>query len=311
MLSRRCVRIKVMQLLYTLSRDDEFSLKDAVRQYYSNIEGTFTLYLFNLFVMQGICAVSLIDNKKRKSKYLPSQEDKDFIPKLYTNEIIQSIIKNAPLQKMFEKEQFKNRIDEDFFKKLYNNFSKEESYTKYITNSETNKKDDLEILLELYRFCRKDEYFNETMEDNFASWFDDKSIVIGAVKKTLKALPSDGQFYMEYKPDDETTSDFGEVLLKQTYDNEKEYLELIKPTLKNWDHDRLAALDMILINMALCEFMEFTSIPTKVTLNEFVEISKIYSTPKSKDFINGILDRLLAQLVDSGKVKKEGRGLAE
>jgi N utilization substance protein B len=300
-----------MQLLYTLSRDEEFTLKDAIKQYYKNIDGTFSLYLFNLYVLQGISSIALIDNKKRKSKYLPSQEDKGFIPKLYMNEIIQAIVKNSQLNKVFEKQQFKSKVDEDFFKKLYNNFSKEESYSKYIINTSSTKEDDLELLLELYRFCRKDEYFNETMEDSFASWFDDKSIVIGAVKKTLKALPSEDLFFEEYRPDDDTTTEFGEKLLKLTNQHNDEYLDLIKPTLKNWDHDRLAALDIILINMALCEFIEFASIPTKVTLNEFVEISKIYSTPKSKDFINGILDRLLAQLIDAGKVKKEGRGLVE
>lgn len=311
MLSRRCVRIKVMQLLYTLSRDEEFTIKDAVKQYFSNINGTFSLYLFNLYVLQGICSIALIDNKKRKSKYLPSEEDKGFIPKLYKNDIIQSLVKNPHLQKIFEKEEFKSNVDEDFFKKLYNNFSKEEFYVNYIVNTKSTKEDDLEILLELYRFCRKDEYYNETMEDDFVSWFDDKSIVIGAVKKTLKALPTEGTFYEEFRPDEETTREFGEDLLKKTHEHNDEYLQLIKPTLKNWDHDRLAALDIILINMALCEFIEFASIPTKVTLNEFVEISKIYSTPKSKDFINGILDRILAQLIDSGKVKKEGRGLVE
>lgn len=311
MLSRRSVRIKVMQLLYTLSRDEAFTLKNAVAQYYKNIENTFTLFLFNLFVLQGICTVALEDNKKRKSKYLPSAEDKEFTTKLYDNSLIQAIVKNPILQKDFTKHNFQENVDEDFFKKLYNNFSKDKLHLAYLKNKESVHEDDLNIILELYRFCRKDEYFNETMEGAYSTWLDDKSIVIGSVKKALKALPTIDTFYFQFVPDDETTKEFGKPLLEKTHQNDEDYLALIKPTLKNWDHDRLATLDMILLKMALCELLEFTSIPTKVTLNEYVEISKIYSTPKSKDFINGVLDRLLAQLIDAGKVIKEGRGLLE
>jgi N utilization substance protein B len=300
-----------MQLLYTLSRDKVYTIEDAVKQYYGNVEHSFTLYLFNLYSIQGICHVALEDNKKRKLKHLPSQKDLNFTPRFYQNEIIQGIVKNPILQREFRKNGFAAMVDEDFFKKLYNKFSKEEAYQKYIQELNAGKSEDLAILLELFRYCRKDEYYNETMEDNFASWADDKSIVVGAIKKSLKALPSTDTFYLQFEPDEETITAYGESLLRKSHENDEAYLALIKPTLKNWDHDRLATLDMILLKMALCELLEFPSIPTKVTLNEFVEISKIYSTPKSKDFINGILDRLLAQLLDAGKVIKEGRGLLD
>ena len=102
-----------------------------------------------------------------------------------------------------------------------------------------------------------------------------------------------------------------EKLLLKVGSSESQLLETIEPVLKNWDAERVAVIDMILIKMAICEFIYFPTIPTKVTLNEFVEISKLYSTDKSKDFINGILDRLLKQLLDDGKIKKEGRGLVD
>ena len=149
------------------------------------------------------------------------------------------------------------------------------------------------------------------MEDFYASWDEDKSLIVGALKKTLKALPAKEDFYEVHRPTEETTVEFGETLLTQVHKTDKELLELIEPTLKNWDAERVAVIDMILLKMALCELLGFPTIPTKVTLNEFVEISKLYSTDKSKDFINGILDRLMKKLHDDGKIKKEGRGLVE
>ncbi len=127
----------------------------------------------------------------------------------------------------------------------------------------------------------------------------------------MKALPTETDFFEEYRPNAETVEEFGVVLLDNVSNRDKELLELIEPTLKNWDADRVAIIDMILLKMALCELMNFPTIPTKVTLNEFVEISKLYSTDKSKDFINGILDRLMKKLAKDGKIEKEGRGLIE
>ena len=166
-------------------------------------------------------------------------------------------------------------------------------------------------MLELFRFLRKDEYFNEVVEDHYANWFDDQSLVIGAMKKVIKALPVTGPFIADHYPDDETAQEYGKALLEKVLDNEDFIRNLVEPTLKNWDPDRVAVIDMILLLMAVAEFLFFPTIPTKVTLNEYVEISKLYSTPKSKDFINGILDRLMKTLKSEGKIQKEGRGLVD
>ena len=149
------------------------------------------------------------------------------------------------------------------------------------------------------------------IEDRYPFWSDDKSLVIGAIKRSLKTLPTEDDFYEVHRPTAETTQDFGEVLFKNVFEEENKLLELIEPTLNNWDVERVAVIDMVLLKMALCELMNFPTIPTKVTLNEFVEISKQYSTEKSKDFINGILDRLMKRLHKDGKIVKEGRGLVE
>ena len=252
---------------------------------------------------------SVSDGEKRKSKHLPSDEDKTFTPKIYENDLIQALESNKKLQQQFEQLNFVDKINTDYVKKIYTEFSNNEAYKEYLAKASV-KEDHLEVLLELFRVCRKHEFFIELMDDHFTNWLDDKSVVIGTVKKTLKELPEvEGTHFKAYYPDDETCKEFGEVLLTDTHKKDEELLKVIKPALENWDHERLAVIDMILLKMALVEFLECVTIPTKVTLNEYVEVSKMYSTPKSKDFINAILDKLLKDLGEEGKINKEGRGL--
>ncbi len=150
------------------------------------------------------------------------------------------------------------------------------------------------------------------MDDQYSFWQEDKSLVVGALKKIIKQLPDPNErFFDEYLPDKDTVTDFGRRLIEVTMEQADELEKLIEPTLKNWDMERLAVLDVIIIKMALVEFLYFPTIPTKVTLDEYVDISKEYSTPKSKDFVNGILDKLMKTLLEEGKIKKEGRGLLE
>ena len=308
MLSRRGIRIKAMKRLYALSRDESLTMRSAINAYQKSIADTYDLYLFCVYSLAKICRMSTDDEEKRKAKYLPTEEDKIFTSKLYNNPIIQSIDLSKELSNRADKGYYSNVATKDFASKIYSDFCKEEAYQSYLAKDSTDQ-DHLDILLELFRFCRKNEYFNDVMEDHSINWIDDKSLVIGTVKKTLKALPSEESVFQKHLPDDEIVTDFGELLLKMTYEDDDELLEIVKPVLDNWDHERLAVIDMILIKMALIEFTNFETIPVKVTLNEYVEISKIYSTPKSKEFVNGILDKLLKQLQSENKIEKEGRGL--
>ena len=167
-------------------------------------------------------------------------------------------------------------------------------------------------MLELFRFCRQNEYYNETLEDSYYNWVDDKSLVVGSVKKYLKLLPSESKTaYKEFLPEDETVKEFGLQLLKKTVSEKEKLMAHIIPVLENWDHERLALVDTILLQMALCELINFPTIPSKVTLNEYLELAKNYSTAKSKEFINGVLDKLKTQLSETGVIVKEGRGLEE
>jgi N utilization substance protein B len=311
MLSRRNVRVKVMQVLYAQNRDESLDQKATVKEYWKKIEDSFDLLLFSIYNLINITRTATDDFEKRKAKHLPSELDKVFTPKLWSNAMIQGLVKNKVIQQKFEKKGFAQKVDKDHFRSIYFEFCKEESYTQFISN-ETDNEQNLEMLLELFRFCRRSELFNEIIEDHFANWEDDKSLIIGTIKKVLKALPSeDENFMMEHYPDAETCKEYGEFLLNKTFNDNDALLKLIEPVLQNWDADRVAILDMIMLKMALCEFMYCPTIPTKVTLNEYVELAKSYSTSKSKEFINGILDKLLQELKTKGLVVKEGRGLLD
>ena len=307
MLSRRSVRIKAMQLLFSHSRDKELNLDEISKRYWNSIELSFNLYIYNLYVLLGIAQCASEDLATRKTKYLPTDFDKSFSDKIYNNELITFLKGNKELNKQFKKNNFEAITNRDYYKKIYLAFAKTTEYKEYIT-SDSSIENDLNILLDLYRYCRKDEFYDELMEDAYTQWIDDKSVVVGAVKKTLKEIPHDDpKFFMKYYPDDETVKEFGYQLLKESFENDNELLEHIKPTLKNWDHERLAIIDMILLKMALSEFLYFPTIPTSVTLNEYVEVSKSYSTAKSKHFINGILDRLRKDFEEKEMIKKETR----
>ncbi len=299
-----------MKILYAVSRDETLNLRAAKRAYDTSITDTFDLLLHCLYAFIKISRVSTEDAEKRKTKYIPTEIDKNFKPTLYENPIIQGIENAHFFKNKIDKLNLPSKITSDFSKNIYYEFLKEESYVSYIKAEKTNEAH-LNILLDLFRFCRKSEFFNDVMEEHYISWIDDKSVVVGAIKKIVKSDTNQEDLFQAHLPDDEIVEDFGKQLLEFTFEEEDELLDIIKPSLENWDHERLAIIDMILIKMALIEILNFETVPVKVTLNEYVEISKMYSTPKSKEFINGVLDKLLKQLQNEGKINKVGRGLLE
>ena len=312
MVSRRNVRIKVMQMLYSMNRDKSLDLTAILAQYRASISQTFDLYLFNLLLLMRTATYARIDAKRKKSKHIPTAEDLEFTPKLAESACIHSLLENQGLHRLFKRANLEDKFDKDHIRKFYTAFAETPEYKTYLQDSDTSSDTDKEILLSLYRNCLQNEVFTELVSDNFALWVDDRSLAVGAMKKTLKALPIlDEDFHKNFKPDEETVDEFGKELLVQSVQQQEDLLEIITPALKNWDADRIAVIDLILIKMALIELTTFSSIPTKVTLNEYVDLAKIYSTDKSKEFINGILDRLVKQLQEEGKIQKKGRGLVE
>ena len=308
MLSRRNIRIKVMQLLYAAGKDAHLTLNDLSRRYDSYSVKTFELYLTCLQQWIEVAQYAVRDETTRKAKWQPTEEDKLFTPKLYNNELIQSLVSSSVYQKLVKQHIILSRIDADITRLLYTEFAKSDSYKVFLQDPQS---DCLSVLLELFRMMYRDEGFNDFLEDHFPSWIDDESLITGAIKKTIKALPSLDELVSAFGEEDKETLQFGDDLLIQTYQKDVGLLEDIKPMLQNWDSERVATIDMILLKMATCELTGFPTIPTKVTINEYVDVSKEYSTDKSKEFVNGVLDKLMRKLKEEGRINKEGRGLVE
>ena len=152
MLSRRSVRIKVMQLLYSISRDEGLSKDQLIKEYWKRIEETYEMLLFNLFLIENIAKISAEDYEKRKGKHLPTEQDKLFLPLLWENDKIRSLAKHTKLHKVYQKVGFNAKVDQDHFRSIYSEFSKTETYTDAIGKT-LNSGEILELLLELYRFC--------------------------------------------------------------------------------------------------------------------------------------------------------------
>lgn len=311
MLSRRSVRVKVMQLLYMLNRDEQLDLKTLQSEYNGGIWKTWELYMYQLYLLLQIAQCAERDAANRAAKHLPTESDKHFDPKLYANPCTKSLANHVAFLNLADKHHFGEGLDTDLVWRMYQRFAETEVYAAYLADNEAGNEAHTKLLLELYRFLCSDDIFVELTEGKYSNWNDDESLVIGAIKKTIKAMPLEGDFYKEFEPSDETVREFGEELLVKTCAEDLSLSTVIDPVLKNWDPERVSILDMIMIKMALCELMYFPTIPTKVTLNEYIEISKVYSSEKSKEFINGVLDKLMKKLEKDGEINKEGRGLIE
>jgi N utilization substance protein B len=311
MLSRRSVRIKVLQLLYMLNRDEALHYKDLVKDYNDGIWKTFELYIYQIYLLLRVAQYAEKDAAHRAAKHLPTDEDRAFTPRLAINELTKNLANNTFFMNLVADYQANEDLDEDIVRILYQAFAETEAYTNYLALPMPTPEDHRKAILELYRFLLNHDLFSDISEDRYSNWPDDESLVTGAIKKTLKASDFKGEFYQEHEPADEMVREFGEHLMLKTCEEDAALFNEIEPTLANWDADRVAVLDMLMLKLALCELLHFPTIPTKVTLNEYVEISKVYSTEKSKDFINGILDRLMKKLLSEERIVKEGRGLIE
>lgn len=280
----------------------------SLQYYRDSLMRSQDLYLFNLFNFLKVSEYAVEDYERKNSKYLPKDEDKNFTSKLFQNPLIQSMVKEKKFFELCDEKNLSKILNEDSLRKYYKGYAGTKEYKKYLTEEESIESHRV-ALLALYRHMSKDETYQEDVEDHFPTWEDDRSLVIGAMKKTIKSLPESPELYRTFRPDYEASVEFGESMLQHVIDSDGELEGLIDPALENWDMDRVAAIDMILLKMAISEFLHCPTIPTKVTLNEYVELAKMYSTDKSKDFINGILDKMMKKLDQDGKIVKTGRGL--
>lgn len=310
MLSRRNVRIKVMQAIYNWVQDKELSERGAVKNYRTSVAVSYELLIFNIRNVILISRMAVDDKAQRRKKFLPTEEDRVFEPVLYRNPLIAALEKDEAYRD-HHRESFSRYLDVSQARKLYNTFARTEVYKAYLKNKSPSDEDHIQMFLELWKFLCAEYLYIELVYDAYPSWIDDDSLIKGFMKRVIRGVLYDDQLLKSYKPDQETVEEFGRELLEDVMENFQSYEDKLIPHLENWTIDRIAAVDKILIKMALSEFMSFPSIPTKVTINEYVDIAKMYSTDKSKEFLNGILDTLLKELIEEEKVHKEGRGLIQ
>lgn len=312
MLSRHNIRVKVLQTLYAHAQDDFSTPALAELNYLRAVQSSYKLYLFNMYFLQCIGDYARKDHEIKTNKHLPTREELALAStRLYENPVVKGLRENEAFQKLLKKEHVSTRVDHDYVKLLFKKFAQTKYYQEYIKMANPPLREHQYCLVNLYKFILTEEVFQEHIDDLFPLWEEDVSLLYGAVKNTIRQLPEAANFFESFVPDPEFVNDFGKKLLYDVMINEKELQPIIAEKLRNWQEDRIALIDMLIIKMAMCELMYHPSVPTKVTLDEYVGIAKEYSTDKSKRFINGILDRLMHELSAQGKIQKTGRGLQE
>ena len=310
MLSRHNIRIKVLQTLYASLQNEGIDQKEALAIYRESVDESFRLFILNLLYLQRVAEYAKIDLQIKSTKYIHREEDRKASIKLYDNIILDSLRQNKTYQTFIEDQKLERLVDDNLVRNLYKEFYESEYYTTYLKMNNPPIKEQQYCLVNLYKLMLDNEPYLEHLEDVSPVSEDDQSLVFGALKRTIRGLPAD-DFFKSQSPNDEFVDDFGAQLLVHVLAFKEDDQARIVEKLKNWKEDRVAVLDMIILKMAFCEFIHFRSIPTKVTINEYVSIAKDYSTDKSKRFVNGLLDRLMNDLNKNGLIVKEGRGLKD
>lgn len=287
------------------------------KQLTNHAESIFDLYLKALLLlvklsdMVNIEAIETV--KKRPMAPKPNEETLKF----YNNKIVELIRSDKEFQKACEKRKINWGNDQDFIESLFKEgLKKNNEYKKYIerNSKDLRFKDEIEIVRTvLNEIVLNHPASIEQFESIDISWFQNKSIVKSMLKFTLKSIDekSDKFPFAPLAKNWEDDKSFYEKLFNLTIENDADYEELIASKAKNWESERVSLMDKIILKLAMCELEHFPSIPVKVTINEFIDLSKQYSTPKSKTFVNGILDKVKQEWLKSKRIKKSGRGLID
>lgn len=315
MLTRRHIRLKIMQIIYALRISDFEYTKETEKKLLESIDSTYELYLilisFLIEILKKAQEKHLISQKKLLSDQNNIYDNKKFIKNQFLNLLKSNHLFNEEINK-------RNlnlwHLDFKYVDLIYENLTKSELFSDYIDNDEISYENDRNFVAKFYKniIVTNDKLYSY-LEDRNINWMDDfpliNTIILKLINKS-KGVNSKTYFLPKLYKDNQDKI-FAKDLLKITLKNYNNYNNEISKKIKNWDPDRIARLDYVMLNMALCELVEFKTIPIKVTLNEYIEISKEYSTPKSNVFINGILDSIVKDFTKTGKIIKEGRGLHE
>lgn len=311
MLTRRHIRVKVMQSLYAYSQSENDNINSEEKFLLKSMEEMYDLYLLllNLFVEIKDHAADYME--KAQQKHLPSEEDRDPNRKFVNNGVIALLENNSGLQNGLEARKLNNwKNDDEYVEILWNEIRNSEAYEEYMASRTGTFKEDKDFLIKIFKeIIAPNEKLYDYLEDKKITWIDDLPLVNTAIVKMLQKLQAGKEHALTRLFKNSEDKDYAVQLFRKTLLNDESLADEMEGKTPNWDKERIADLDAILIKMAICEFLKFPSIPVKVTINEYLEIAKEYSTPKSSIFINGILDKLSKEYKEEGKLNKMGRGL--
>ena len=313
MLNRRHLRIKVFQAIYSYLRGAKNDLSVGERELLTGVNRIHELFVLHVSVLIELHGFANKRIQERKNKRLPSQEDLNPNLRFVENEVLKALVNSFSLQNKIEKYKISWGNHSDVIQKLFKSIEDSDTYRKYMLGENFDLEQQKSFLIKVYReFIADNEILQDFFEERSIHWSDDHYFVCGYIVKYLKGFQvrfSENYRVPELFKDIDDDIEFIQTLYRHTLLNGAAYQDIIMDKAKNWEADRIAVVDFILMKMAVCELVKIPSVPVKVTLNEYIELSKTYSTPKSRGFINGILDKIIPDLKQKGEIKKVGRGL--
>ena len=304
MLNRRILRIKAFKVLYSCAENRDLGLKEALSGLDASCEATRDLYLYMLALIPALTAEAARRIEAARGKFNPTEQDLHPNTRFASNGISALLEEDPDFQRLLEKKKMSWSQSDVFLHSLYETLKTRPYYSDYMENGESSLKKDAALWRQLFtEELEDDESLSAILEDLSIHWADDLPYVLGCCIRSLEEMGATGRW--NFPPLYQTDSHaFVKSLLTATYGRYKEYSDLIARSVSKWEQDRLFTTDIILIAMGLAEAETFPEIPIRVTINEYVEISKYYSTPKSRSFVNGLLDRLIKDRVEKGIISK-------
>lgn len=303
-----------MQSIYAMHQSKSDNLEKEEKFLSYSIENVQDLYLIMLSSLIEIKKTEEIFLEKSSKKHLVTPEERNPNKKFINNKVLQMLSENNSLSIALENRKINNwELNDDYIQILLSAIKQSDLYKAYMANEVNNFEEDKQFIIDVFTdIIVPNEKLYEYLEDNKLTWLDDVPLVNTHIIKqlnSLKAKDDHDTFKVAKLFKDTEDREFVTNLFRKTVLNESEFAKEYVDKTPNWDTERIAEIDTIILKMAICEFIKFPSIPVKVTINEYLEVAKEYSTPKSSVFINGILDNLVKEFETDKKLNKIGRGL--
>jgi N utilization substance protein B len=312
MVSRRLLRVKTLQICYAYLKSSDQSINQAEKELFFSIQKSYDLYHYLLLLVLDVVDYADSRIELAKKKQIPTQEDLIPNTKFVDNKMIKLLNQNVNLKKYLNDQKLSWVNYPELIKKLYLEIRDSEVYKKYMLSETSGFNEDKKFISDIYsKVIINFESLYQNLEEQSIFWNDDIEFVIGMIIKSLRAFKATSDENVDLMPlfKNEEDRDFVKRLFRRAVLAYKEYEQLISKFIKNWDVERIAFMDIVVMNLAIAEMVEFSEIPVRVSLDEYIEIAKFYSTEKSNVFINGILDKIVEHLKKEGTIKKIGRGL--